>query len=901
MNTRQWAAWRWPWPYRYIFSVLAVVAATAMRFWLSDFLQNQPFPTFFLATLLVFFVVGAGPGLLAVALSGASAIYFFMAPVGTFKVDGASDLARLTVFTIIGVGMCVMAEATRRARQAATDAKLGLARVRLHHAELRLRLAIDSARIGVFEWDVVAGDILLDDRVCAHWGLPSAASASLKTFLTRIHPDDRPTVQTALDRACDPASGGAFAATFRVVDPEYGAERWIAASGQTMFENGRAIRFVGASLDLTDQKRVEAQLRASEDRLRVANERFALALQASPVVVFNQDRDLRFVWVHNSMFGHGAEDVAGKTDYDLVEREEDAGRLVSIKKRVLETGEPIREEVVVSNKGRPHYFDLHVQPQCSSGEIIGVLCTATDITDRKQAEERTRRNELRLRLALDAAYIISFEWDISRDEVRRFVSTDPSLPPTPEEQPSSFEAVRQAVHPEDRETFAANVHDALESADGRYESEFRILHPDGRIVWLYERGRVERDSEGRPIRLVGLSQDITERRRIEEALREGDRRKDEFLATLAHELRNPLVPIRNAVHVLQLVTETPPSVDRDRKLLAMVDRQVDHLVRLVDDLLEVSRITRGKIELKKEPVDLSAILRHAIDTSRPTIEEAGHRLELDLPVDPVRLDADPVRLAQVFTNLLNNAAKYTEPGGTISLTAERREKEVVISVCDTGLGIPAEMLPRIFDLFTQVDHTLRRAQGGLGIGLAIVRSLLLLHGGSIEAHSDGQERGATFVVRLPMIEHRAVGGSIEEAGSMTTKTPHRILVIDDDEDVADSFVMLLETYGATVNVAYDGIAGLQAVDQFRPDVVFLDLGMPLMDGYETARRIRETPNGKKLTLVALTGWGQAQVLERACAAGFDLQLTKPADVGAIQTLLASLESREGAAVERRSG
>jgi CheY-like chemotaxis protein/two-component sensor histidine kinase len=372
-----------------------------------------------------------------------------------------------------------------------------------------------------------------------------------------------------------------------------------------------------------------------------------------------------------------------------------------------------------------------------------------------------------------------------------------------------------------------------------------------------------------------------------EKLRESDRRKDEFLATLAHELRNPLSPIRNAVHVLQRDAEEGKWKARDVAVLEIADRQSQHLNRLVDDLLEVSRITRGKIELKKQPIDIAEALRNALDMARPSIECGKHTLDIVMPPEPLMVDGDPVRLAQLFANLLNNAAKYTDPGGRITLSAEAKDGAAVIVVRDNGVGIPKEMLPHVFDLFTQVDRTLGRAQGGIGVGLALVRRIAELHGGAVEAQSDGLGTGSAFTIRLPL--------SVCEPSDKTAETKReafdetsarRVLVIDDERDVADSLVTLLETFGATVRAAYSGAEGTTAAAEFRPDLIFLDLGMPQLDGYETARRIRALPEGRAATLVALTGWGPDQIRERAREAGFDAELTKPATLPALRRLLA---------------
>jgi two-component system CheB/CheR fusion protein len=328
-----------------------------------------------------------------------------------------------------------------------------------------------------------------------------------------------------------------------------------------------------------------------------------------------------------------------------------------------------------------------------------------------------------------------------------------------------------------------------------------------------------------------------------------------------------------------------------------MERQVQHLVRLVDDLLEVSRVTRGKIELRKERVELAAIVQSALETSRPLIEEAGHDLTVSLPSEPVYLEADPTRLAQVFLNLLNNAAKYTDPGGRIWLTAELAGNEVLVRVRDTGIGIPADMLPRVFDLFTQADRTLERSQGGLGIGLSLVRSLVEMHGGTVAAHSDGPGKGSEFIVRLPLllpgeqgewstVGHGVVAGALLGAPRSTLG---RILVVDDNCDAADSLGLLLEYLGHEVQVAHDGPSALAASRTQRPAVVLLDIGMPGMDGYEVARELRARPELEGLVLIALTGWGQEEDRQRTRAAGFDHHLLKPVDLAAIQGLLASLE------------
>jgi PAS domain S-box-containing protein len=378
-----------------------------------------------------------------------------------------------------------------------------------------------------------------------------------------------------------------------------------------------------------------------------------------------------------------------------------------------------------------------------------------------------------------------------------------------------------------------------------------------------------------------------ERRRAEEALREADRRKDEFLATLAHELRNPLAPMRNALQVIQLAGNNSEAIGQAR---AMMERQMRHMVRLVDDLLDVSRITRGKMELRKQRVDLAAVLRSAVETSRPLIESAEHQLTVELPTQPVIVDGDPVRLAQIFSNLLNNAAKYTERGGKIWLTAERQGSDAVVSVRDTGLGIPKEMLNKVFELFTQVDRTLEKAQGGLGIGLSLVRRLTEMHGGSVEVRSDGFGKGSEFIVRLPAVlfaPTRDENGAAREANASPRR---RILVVDDNRDSAISLGMMLQLMDNEVRTAHDGLEAVQAAEVFVPDVVLLDIGLPKLNGYEAARRIREHEWGRDMVLIAVTGWGQEDDKRRSKEAGFNFHMVKPVEPAALERLLAGLLS-----------
>ncbi len=388
--------------------------------------------------------------------------------------------------------------------------------------------------------------------------------------------------------------------------------------------------------------------------------------------------------------------------------------------------------------------------------------------------------------------------------------------------------------------------------------------------------------------VVGSTRDITERKAIEESLREADRKKDEFISLLAHELRNPLAPIRNGLEVMRLAGADAGSAVAEVR--SMMDRQLGHMVRLIDDLMDVSRINRSKMELRRARVALKDVVNAAIETSRPAIDAQEHELNVSLPQRPVFLDADLTRLAQVFSNLLTNSAKYTGRGGRIWLTAERRGAEVVVSVRDTGIGIPVESLENIFDMFSQVDRSIERSSGGLGIGLALVKGLVEMHGGTVTAASEGPGRGSTFTVTLPTMAPRmeAAIASPSGYGHAESGPRRRVLVADDNRDGADSLAMMFRLMGNEVRTAHDGVAALAQAEAFLPEIVLMDVGMPKLNGLDAARRIREKPWGKTMTIIALTGWGQDEDKERSREAGCNGHLVKPVNLADLETLLAAV-------------
>jgi PAS domain S-box-containing protein len=417
-------------------------------------------------------------------------------------------------------------------------------------------------------------------------------------------------------------------------------------------------------------------------------------------------------------------------------------------------------------------------------------------------------------------------------------------------------------------------------------NDIEIVRRDGSVLYVQNDVEPLYDNHGRVIGCVSVIVDFTARKYTEDLLREADQRKDEFLATLSHELRNPLAPIRNA---LELMRRSPHDRDLSERARAVMDRQLTQLVRLTEDLLDVSRITRNRVDLRRERVDLRAALHAAIETTQPLIDAAGHVMEVRLTDGPLWVYADPTRLAQAFGNLLNNAAKYTDRGGKISVRASVLDNQVTVTVTDTGIGIPPDLLPRVFDMFMQVDHGSERGRGGLGIGLTLAKRLIELHGGTIEVRSGNG--GTTFVARLPLSAPLPENHDGDSAGGARAKTlSRRVLVAEDIPDAAEMLKMMLESMQHTVRVAADGVQAVSLAKDFKPHVALLDLGMPRMDGFEAARQIRHAL-GASVLLVAISGWGQDEDKRRAREAGFDHHLTKPADPDLLEQLIASAPPR----------
>jgi PAS domain S-box-containing protein len=642
---------------------------------------------------------------------------------------------------------------------------------------------------------------------------------------------------------------------------------------------------VGPEADIPDLERTLEELRRREQQLRHVAD-------AMPALISYVDSDRRYRFVnrqYESWFACSREQVIGKT-IDEVLGAAVMARGAPYVERALR-GEEVHFELEVPYPGGPRWVDAHYVPDVDgAGRVAGFSVLVVDVTARKRAEEEIRHSEARLRAILDHLQVgvgltdASGQWILSNAAVRRFVpELIPSRDSARRDRWRGLDPAGRPLPPEDWPGARALRGETVSPG-----VEFVHKGDDGEETWLLVSSVPFRGPAGEVLGAISVVQDISEHKRAHLALRAADRRKDEFLATLAHELRNPLAPIRNAVQVLKAKGAADPEASW---VPEVVERQLQHMSRLLEDLLDVSRIAHDKLELRKQRVELAEVVRTAIETSRPHLDGARHVLTVSLPDEPVPLEADPVRLAQVFSNLLGNAAKYTRPGGHIKITAARRGDELVVSVEDDGIGIAADMLPRVFDIFAQGERALERAQGGLGVGLSLVRGLVELHGGRIEARSDGPGKGSEFIVVLPGRAGRAAAAPPAHTPAARAAPVRRLLIVDDLRDSADSLAMLMRIMGHEVHTAYDGEEAIAQATALHPDVLVLDVGMPKPNGLDVCRHIRAQPWGKGALVVALTGWGREDDRRQTEDAGFDHHLVKPVDPYALGALLSSFPAR----------
>ncbi len=739
-----------------------------------------------------------------------------------------------------------------------------------------------------------------------------------------VHPDDQPHVLAVINEAIRTKTIFELEHRVRRVDGVLG---WAFSRAVPLLDaQGEIVEWFGAASDVTERKRAEEAVRESEERYRNLFNSMDEGYCIIEMIFDEHDKpvDYRFLEVNPSFEKQsGMHDATGKRMREFHPDHEE--HWFETYGKVALTGEPVRfVSEAKSLEGR--WFDVYAF-RIGGGDSRQVAVLFNDISERRQAEEARRNIGRSLRFIMDSMPQKIFTSRPNGD-------IDYFNPQWTEFTGMSFEQMKDSgwtkfVHPDDLDEKAKHWRHAFDTGEP-FQSEHRFRRADGEYRWHFSRATPMRDEGGRITMWVGSNTDVHDIKLVEAALKaqaaelhDLHRRKDEFLAMLSHELRNPLAPISNAVQLLGLQRGSESPIQQQAR--SIIERQLGQLQHLVDDLLEVSRISSGKVQLRLERVAISSIVQFAVETVRPLFEQCKHEFTLSLPLEPIWLHADAARLQQVLVNLLTNAAKYTEARGHIWLTVEEthsepnnstygessgefqpsvkiqnlqpfgkhwppRLDEVVIRVRDNGSGIAAELLPHIFDIFTQAERSLDRSQGGLGIGLALVQRLTELHGGKVEASSVlGQ--GSEFVVRLPSMPSDTLPPLVADI-LLPTSRLLRVLVVDDNVDSAETLGMLLRATGHYVRTAHDGPTALNAALEYVPDVVFLDIGLPLMNGYEVAKRIRQHPDMKSVVLVALTGYGQDTDRLATLQAGFDHHLVKPARLEQLQQILAISAKRE---------
>jgi PAS domain S-box-containing protein len=659
-------------------------------------------------------------------------------------------------------------------------------------------------------------------------------------------------------------------------------------------ERLREVALRNAQSILLARRRAEEALQQQSEWLRVTLASIAEGVISTDaggrVTYMNPVAETLTGWPVAEALGHPLPDI-----FHIVhERTRQSARNPALD--ALRMGKPValaNHTVLVARDGSERPIDDSASPmRDESGATLGTVLIFRDVSERKRAEEARARLAAIVESSDDAIVSKTLDgvirsWNTGAERIFGYTSQ---------------EAVGQPITmiiPSDRHDEERMILDRIRRGERVEHFETVRVGKDGRRIDISLTVSPVRDDTGRVVGASKIARDITEQvgaaARLAGALereqqqgrllREQDERKNEFLALLAHELRNPLAPLRNGLQVMRLAEGNAAAVYQAR---TMMERQLGHMVRLVDDLLDVSRISRNKIELRRSRILLADAVNSAVETVRPLIDAAGHTLRISIPSEPIFLDADLTRLAQVFGNLLTNSTKYTSHGGRITLTAMPDASQVVVSIRDNGIGIPADSLPTVFDMFSQVDRSIERSAGGLGIGLALVKGLVEMHGGSISAESAGEGLGSTFTVRLPLLEDSVMPQLQDpvQFGSAAAQSGRRILVVDDNRDSSASMAMMLKFQGDEVRTAHDGAEALQIAEDFRPHAIIMDMGMPRLNGYEATRRLRQQSWGRDILIIALTGWGQESDKARSHEAGCDVHLVKPVDLLELQQVLA---------------
>ncbi|TCW33828.1 hybrid sensor histidine kinase/response regulator [Gulbenkiania mobilis] len=880
--------------------IAACGAAILIRKVLDEHLATTaPLLIFLLPVLVAGWLGGRAPALFAGLISAVAAKYFFIPPIHTFDFSEINARISLFLFLLESILMAVVCESWHRVRRKLQRERSRLAESNQFHAAIA-GLTTDfafSAHPGP------QGEFFLDAVTEGFHRLFGYSTDDLvqdECWLKVIHPADHGRTRADVARL---NRGEAVDNTVRSLTRD-GQEVWLHYSVRPIFDrHQKVVRFYGGAQDITRTKQLD-------DALRAWKERYEAAVLASGHVLYDYNQETGEVVFGGNclgMLGHAAERLSGPIDLFLTLLHPD-DRFVFRREldHAVARQEPFRltfrlfhaQGHLLYIQGEGHFVDFDAR---RPAHLVGFL---KDVTAQRESElriqELTRRLQQKVNQLETVLNIVPIPLAYSDDPHCAHAHGNRALAhllQRPEQ--SNYSALEPAI----RDALEI-LHDgqpiATEDLPMQYAARtgetvsgmpFEIRRPGSDPVRLLGYAAPLTDDLGRTTGAVGAYLDVTEPYRLQNALREkleqlaeADRRKDEFLATLAHELRNPLAPLRNVVEVLRLRQDLPAEMAWARQMVA---RQVDHMARLIDDLLDVGRITQGKLVLRRERLSLDDTIQHAVQALGPLLEEQQHTLALTLPEQPLWVEADPVRLTQIFSNLISNAAKYTPAGGHIAVSVYSEAGQAVFSVRDNGIGIPPDKLAHLFEMFYQVDNRIERGHAGLGIGLTLVERLVHMHDGTVSAASEGVGKGATFTVRLPLLE--ALPAQTPQTASGSTPglpaSGRRVLVADDNVDAAESLATLLSLAGHQVVVAHDGIEAVEKAVDFVPDLALLDIGMPGLNGYEVCSRLRQLPAGRHMTLLALTGWGQEEDSRRALAAGFDAHFVKPLDYGQLAAYL----------------
>lgn len=845
--------------------------------------DSLPLVTLFGAVAAAVWAGGYGPALLSALLGYFACSYLFIQPRGEVLPHDLQDVVGLAAYIFTCSLIIAIGTAMRSAQERASA-----------RGEL-LRVTLGSIGDAMITTDT-AGRVTHLNAVAESltgWSHREALGRPLDEVFRIVNEQDRAPCESPATRALREGTVVAVA-NHAILVRKDGVELPIDDSAAVIAdERGGVSGCVLIFRDMSERRRSE---KTEAERLRDARLLASIVESSDDAIIRKTLDGVIQSWNAGAerIFGYTVDQAVGRHISLIIPPDRIAEEDQIIAR--LKAGQRVDhfETERMRSDGARIFVSLTISPiRDEAGNIIGASKIARDITRQRQAEAERQKFVTLVENSTD--FIGICDLDAVPFFINRAGLAMVGLNGVEEARRTH---VRDFFFPEDQakimDEFFPSV---MEKGHGEIDVRFRHFRT-GEARWMAYKLLALTDAAGRTTAFATVSQDVTERRRLAEHLRklaadlsEADRRKNEFLATLAHELRNPLAPLRNMVEILKRSGGDGESLGR---ALDTMDRQLGQMTRLVDDLLDVNRITLNRLELRRGELELAAVIRQAVEACRPLAESANHRVQVTLPAEPIFVHADPVRLNQVFGNLINNSCKYTSPGGKITVSAAREGDEAVVTVADTGAGIPADQLESIFDMFAQVDRSIERAQGGLGIGLTLVKRLVEMHGGAITARSAGEGRGSEFEVRLPIDVDGAGAGPLVPQAPEPPAAGHRILVVDDNRDAASSLALLLEITGNETHAAYDGAVALEAVETYRPDVVLLDIGLPTLNGYEVCRRIREQPWSKGMLLIALTGWGQGEDRRRSHEAGFDGHLVKPVEYGELISLLRSLAERKSA-------